>query len=80
MYLRSHGKEEAESGFEPGTAWLLGLQGYVARNREWVLHQGQHAEGGSTTSLEDLNAVLVLTRQNDDRPINPLRLLHSGQS
>ena len=40
MCLRSHGKEEAESGFEPGIARLLGLQGYVARNREWFYIRG----------------------------------------
>lgn len=41
---------------------------------------GQSGEGGSPTFLEDLDTVLVLACQDDNRPINPLGLLHSSQS
>lgn len=44
------------------------------------LHPGQSGKEVSPTSLEDLDTILVLARQNDDRPINTLRLHHSGQS
>lgn len=45
-----------------------------------ILHQRQSGKGGSPTSLEDVDTILVLACQDDDRPIDPLRLLHSVQS
>lgn len=62
-------------GLNPGLPGSWGCKGMMG-----ILHQRPSGKGGSPTSLEDVDTILVLACQDDDRPIDPRGLLHSGQS